>query len=61
MSREDEMKEFEVITRPKEGGKLTFLTQGRKGKSAIRNLIHRSADFNMFDYDEMTITVKLLK
>jgi len=56
------MNEYEIITKNK-FGKSTFLTKGRSPKSALRNLINRSADFKMLSKDNTTlnIIIKILK
>ena len=57
------MKEYEITTRTKYS-KATFLTEGKNVKSALKNLINRSADFQYSCEhcdDKLRITIKLLK
>jgi len=60
--RTKKMKDFEIITKIKKGGRLTFMTRARNGRTALRHLLDNSYDFNGIlteeDYDNMTIKIR---
>ena len=53
--------DYEIITRVRNGCKLTFLTRAKNLKGALRNLINRSHDFEYISehYTKQIIDIKI--
>lgn len=59
------MADYEIVTRDyyknRLGSMSTFLTKGKNIKTALRNLVNRSSDFDMFkNNNKLRITIKVI-